>query len=116
MFDESEVGVKVISAFRLGKRKEDFVTNPRPLKVVLESESESQRVLSRTYRLRGQPFYVVRDLCPEDRAKMREALSELRRRKELGETNLKIVDFRVVLKPLKARWKPILLVPLKNHL
>ena len=114
LFDESERGIKVLSAFRLGKRKEDPIENPPPLKVVLESEADCQRVLSRTYRLKGQPFYIARDLSPEDRAKLQEAVTELHRRKQLGEGNLQIVDFRVVSRPQKIRWRPVMLVPLKS--
>ena len=115
MFEESEGGVRVLCAFRLGKRKEDFVTNPRPLKVILESEMECRRILGRTYRLKGQSIYIVRDLSPNDRAKLKEAVCELRKRKELGETNLKIVDFQVVSIPMRTRWKPVFIVPSKDH-
>lgn len=86
-------------------------SNPRPLKVVLESENERTRILSRTNRLKGESYYIVRDLSPEDRMKMRTAVTELKRRKQLGEQNLRIVDFQVVSRTPKARWKPILLVP-----
>ena len=96
LFDESEQGVCIVSAYRLGKKHDDATANPRPLKVVLESESECRRILSRTSRLKGENFFIVQDLSPEDRVKMRTALMELKQRKQLGEENLKIVDFQVV--------------------
>ena len=114
LFDEQEQGVRVISAFRLGKKHDDVATNPRPLKVIFETENEAQRVLKRTFRLRGESYYIVRDLSPEDRIKMRDALTELKSRRLLGEKNLRIVDFQVVVKSPKARWKPVFLVPTRS--
>ena len=113
LFDESEAGVRVLLAFRLGKKNDNVESNPRPLKIILESETECQRVLSRTHRLKGESYYLVRDLCPDDRLKLKEAVSEIKRRRLQGETNLKIVDFRVVSKTPRARWKPVVLIPTK---
>jgi hypothetical protein len=111
LFDVTEPGLHVVSAYRLGKKKEDVIANPRPLKVILESVAECERVFRRTYRLKGEPYYLLRDLCAEDRVKMKEAVEELKRRKQDGEKNLKIVDFQVVQRTVKARWKPVLLEP-----
>jgi hypothetical protein len=112
LFDDGEQGINIVSAFRLGKRKEDPVSSPRPLKVVLDSDTEVGRVLKRLYRIKETPFRVFRDLSPEDRLKMKEAVKELKDRKDQGETDLKIVDFRVVKKKPRVGWKPILLLPL----
>ena len=111
LFDADEPGLRVIAAYRLGRKREDPVTDPRPLKVVLESKEDRDRVLGRTSRLKGESFYVVRDLSPADRERMKLAVEELKRRRENGESNLKIVDFRVVAAPPKARWRPVLLLP-----
>ena len=111
LFDANEPGLKIIAAYRLGRKREDPVLNPRPLKVVLESKEDCKRVFSRTSRLKGEPYYVVRDLSPEDRERMKGALEELKRRRENGESNLRIVDFRVVSVRPRTRWRPVLLVP-----
>ena len=111
LFDAGEPGLRIITAFRLGKKSENIAANPRPLKVVLESKEECLRVLNRTSRLKGEPYFIVRDLSPEDRIRMKTALQELKCRREAGETNLKIVDFRVVRIAPKARWKPVVLLP-----
>ncbi|CAI2737056.1 unnamed protein product, partial [Dicrocoelium dendriticum] len=109
LFDEGEQGINIISAFRLGKKQEDSL-KPRPLKVVFQNEEECRRILLRTSRLKGKPFYVLRDLSPEDRIKMKKAVDELRTRRANGETDLHIVDFRVVRKTPRTRWRPIFLI------
>ena len=52
---------------------------------MLQNAEEVQRVLRRTFRLKGESFFVVRDLSPEDGVKMREAVSELKTRRLKGE-------------------------------
>lgn len=110
LFDQGEEGVTILSAFRLG-RKRDEGDKPRALKIVLASEDEVQRVMKRTGRLKGQPFRILRDLSPEDRIKMRAATQELRERLEAGERDLHIVDFRVVKRKPHIRWKPLAILP-----
>ncbi|CAH8621938.1 unnamed protein product [Dicrocoelium dendriticum] len=110
LFDKGEQGINIVSAFRLGKKQEDISRN-RPLKIVCRDEEECRRILRRTSRLKGEPFYVLRDLSPEDRVKMKKAVEELRTRRGSGETDLHIVDFRVVRRTPKTRWRPILLTP-----
>lgn len=110
LFDENEAGINIVSAFRLGRKPEE-TSKVRPLKVVCQNEEECRRVLRRTGRLKGEPFYVLRDLSPEDRVKMRLAVNELRTRRSNGETDLHIVDFRVVRRTPRSRWKPILIKP-----
>lgn len=114
LFDSGEDGINVLAAYRLGRKTEDD-SKPRPLKLVLKNEDECRRVLRRTYRLKGEPYFVVRDLSPEDRIKMREAVKTLKERRMNGETNLHIVDFRVVQKRPRVVWKPILLKPDQNE-
>ncbi|CAI2738735.1 unnamed protein product [Dicrocoelium dendriticum] len=110
LFDEGEPGINVVSAFRIGRKQEDS-TKSRPLKIVCQNEDECRRILRRTSRLKGESFYVLRDLSPEDRIKMKSAVGELRTRRANGETDLHIVDFRVVPKTPRTRWRPILVLP-----
>ena len=111
LFDDGEDGINVISAFRLGKRSVGVDSVPRPLKVVLKSEQEARRVFARVHRLKGEQFRVLRDLCPEDRIRMREAVRELKERRDNGESNLHIVDFQVVVRRPRVVWHPILISP-----
>ena len=107
--EEVAAAIRVKSAFRLGKRLVDDagVSNSRPLKVVLNTAEEAQALLRRAYRLRGTPVRILRDLSPEDRLRMKEALSELRERRANGETDLFIRDFRVIKRKPKVRWTPL---------
>lgn len=96
--------IRVKGAYRLGKRREDPENNPRPLKIVLNSAEEAKSILKRTYRLKGKPIRILRDLSPEERMKLKGALDELRVRRENGESNLYIQDFRVVKRKPRIRW------------
>ena len=111
LFDQGEDGITVLTAFRLGKKPED-ASKPRPLKVVLASEEEARRVFTRLHRLKGAPYRVLRDLSLEDRLRMRQAVQELKQRRELGEENLHIQDFRVVVRRPRVVWEPVALQPL----
>jgi hypothetical protein len=107
LFDIDEGGINVVTCFRLGRKS----ATPRPLKVVLLDEEECRRVLRRTFRLKGEGYFVVRDLSPEDRVKMRDAVKELKSRRLQGENDLHIVDFRVIQKRPRVGWKPVFLTP-----
>jgi hypothetical protein len=106
----SKGGITVVTAFRLGRKSADLATH-RPLKVVLLDEEECRRVLRRTFRLKGEGYFVVRDLSPEDRVKMREAVKVLKSRRLQGEKDLHIVDFQVVQKRPRVVWEPVFLTP-----
>jgi hypothetical protein len=110
LFEPGEEGINVLTAFRLGRKPENNGT-PRPLKVVLQNEEERRRVLRRTFRLKGETYFVLRDLSPEDRIKMREAVKDLKTRRLNGEKDLHIVDFQVVQKRPRVVWEPVLLEP-----
>ena len=88
LFDPDEEGISVISAFRLGRKSDDPSVSPRPLKVVLGSSEACRRVFSRVHRLKGESYRVLRDLSPENRVRMRQAVQELKERKLNGESNL----------------------------
>lgn len=99
--------IKVKGAYRLGRRHEDVTQNPRPLKIILNSVEESQAIIRRAHRLKGQKVRILRDLSPEDRIKLKQALTELSERRAKGETNLIIRNFRVVKIRPKIRWFPL---------
>lgn len=111
LFELGEPGISVSCAFRLGKKPDDPMSRPRPLKVVVDSENDCLRIFSRIHRLKAEKYRVARDLSPEDRKRMREAVSELKQRRAEGETHLVIQDFRVVRRPHRVGWKPVTLHP-----
>ena len=112
LFDPDEDGINAISAFRLGRKSDDPSVSPRPLKVVLDSSEACRRVFSRVHRLKGESYRVLRDLSPEDRVRMRQAVQELKERKLNGESNLCVVDFRVVVRRPRVVWRPVVLLPM----
>ena len=111
LFDDAEDGINVVSAFRLGKKHADPLSYPRPLKVVLKDSEEARRVFTRTSRLKGLDYRVLRNLCPDDRIRMRDAVQELKQRRSLGENNLQIVDFQVVVRRPRVVWHPVAILP-----
>ncbi|VDP67975.1 unnamed protein product [Echinostoma caproni] len=106
LFDGDEVepaaSIRVKAAFRLGKPRQD--NSPRPLKVVLQAESEAKAILQRTRKLKETPVRFLRDLDPDQRRKLKTALEELRERRAKGETDLCIRDFRVYRNRPQLRW------------
>ena len=106
----------IVNTFRLGKKNADSVTILRPLKVVLESSEDVERILRRTYRLRGERYRILHDLNQEDRLRMRTAVDELKRRKVAGEKDLVIRNFLVLKRPTRIRWKPVFLAPAQQQI
>ena len=101
--------ITVAQIYRLGARP--ITGAPRPLKLVLQAPAAAQWLLSRSYRLRGLPYSLRPDLSPEDRAKRRNAVNELRERTQNGEKDLIIVNFRVVQRRNLLRQSLVISVP-----
>ena len=114
LFDPGENGLHILQAYRLGQENQSSEL-PRPLKIVLESPDECKRVFSRVHRLKGDPLHIQRDLSPEDRWKMKQALLELRRRRDAGENDLRFVNFRVVKRLPRTAWKPLIIYPVASE-
>ena len=91
---------EVESIFRLGAVRND--RKPRPLCVRLNSGETRRRLLSNAKSLKNsatewhKKVFVNPDLTPAQRDKDRAARDELKRRKESGEKNLTIRNFKVV--------------------
>lgn len=95
LLDVDEAGIKVTQVTRIGKREGEL---NRPLRVTFVDEATPRLVLSRLWRLKGMRVNVRPDMEPADRERLKSAVIELKRRTEAGETNLRIVNFRVVTK------------------
>ena len=110
IFEEGEgtlaASIKVTAAFRLGRPRDGG--HPRPLKVVLGALDQARSVFQRVHRLRGDPVRILRDLSLEERQKLKAALCSLQERREKGEVDLVIRDFRVVKSRPKLRWQPLI--------
>lgn len=79
LLNETEPGVRVVRAIRIGKSINDS-SHPRPLKVVLGNKEEAELLLSRGYRLKDTPWAIRPDLTPEEREKQKVAIVELKTR------------------------------------
>jgi len=103
MFHEAGVdSARVESVVRLGKRSSDPSSNPRPLKVVLDTTDNKINLLRRAKNLRRQQeggwekVFVHQDLTPKQREARKLLVAELKERKAAGETNLMIYNGRIV--------------------
>ena len=72
-----------------------------PLKVVLELTEDVERILRRTFRLRGDRYRILQDLNQKEGLRVRAAVDELKRWKVVGETDLVIRNFLVVKHPAR---------------
>ena len=108
-------GTYVVSAIRLGKRQEGPAMagtgsdstatpaapdHPRPLKLVMATEKQQEQVLKMTKNLqnkmRWKNVFLHQDLTPKQREKRHQLVRELKRRREVGESNILIVNNRIV--------------------
>jgi len=102
--DDVEVGQVV----RLGKRLESASSSelqkPRPLKLVFRTEDQRTQVLKSAKNLRREEegvwngVFIHADLTMKERETRRILVSEIKQRKEEGETDLIIAQGRIVKK------------------
>ena len=111
LLDEGEAKGALKRIRREGAKDPDG-KRPRLLHIVLDSAAAAKQLLSRGYRLAGTSISMRPDLCPEDRKRQREAVTELKQRLANGETDLKVVNFRVVHKIPRPLTRPTLLCDL----
>jgi len=94
--------ISVDGMIRLGKRQEDPVNNPRPLRLEVASEEQKERILHQAKNLRDKKaqgwdkIFIHTDLTPKQREKRRLLVIERKRRELAGEKNLIIVNERIV--------------------
>ena len=95
---------KVTKVIRLGKRMTDATSEvkPRPIKMVVESEEQKVKILRSAKNLRllqeggWKDVFIHQDLTLRERAERKKLLSELKTRKENGETGLLLIGNRIV--------------------
>jgi hypothetical protein len=107
MMDSADPAVRIVRLLRLGKRTP---TTSRPMKVVFEDNQIPKLLLTRLWRLKGMKIHVRADIDPEHRVLLRNAIVELRKRRDNGETDLRIVNFHIVHKKAFIN-RPTTLVP-----
>jgi len=98
-------GLSVCNTVRLGRKSTDASAAPRPLRLVLASEEQREKLLKSTKNLKGktawQHVFLHPDLTPAQREKRKALVKEMRQRLQQGEKDLIIVNNRIVTR--KAR-------------
>lgn len=97
-----------IDAFvRLGRKPTADDAKPRPIKLIVSSEQQKDRILARTKNLRNskdtalRKVFVHQDLTPRQRQKRMELVRELKERQAKGEPNLMIINGKIVLRKVQ---------------
>jgi len=97
--------ISVDSLVRLGRKPDDPQNDkPRPVKIVLASEEQKEKVLRQAKNLRGMRdrgwdrVFIHQDLTPKQRAKRQQLVKELREREKNGEKSLLIVNGKIVVR------------------
>ena len=94
--------VSVDSCTRLGKKEENSAAKPRPIKLVVASEEQKDKILRRAKNLKGlvgrglDKVFIHQDLTPTQREKRHRLVQELKERVANGETNLIIINDKIV--------------------
>ena len=104
--------IRPMNIYRLGKRADE---KTRPLKIVLSSEKDVDNMLARSHRLKGLPVRILRDLSPEDRIRLKEAINELREKRATGDNDWIIRDFRLTRRRPRIKWHPLQLQALPGN-
>ena len=100
----SDVSVDLMT--RLGRRPSGDDDKPRPVKLVVASENQKDKILRRSKNLRNlnngkySDVFAHQDLTPNQRERRRQLLQELKTRKDLGETDLVLRNWKIV-----KRWE-----------
>lgn len=103
MFHEADVqNLTVDSVVRLGKKSSDQASNPRPMKVVLNSVEGKSELLKKAKNLRVKEeggwnrVFIHQDLTPKQREARKPLVAELKERKAKGEMDLIIFNGKVI--------------------
>ena len=99
--------VSVSDMVRLGKRPDENTTKPRPIKLTLASEGQKEKILRRSKNLKRnsnglEKVFIHTDLTPKQRERRHQLVQEMKLRQTKGETDLIIVNGKIVKK-----WRPM---------
>lgn len=99
--------VSVNVAIRLGKQPDGPEAKPRPIKILLQSEAQKDKVLKSAKNLRVlrnglEKVFIHQDLTPKQRKIRQQLVKELKERQTQGEQNLIIVGEKIVTRRSKT--------------
>ena len=95
--------VSVNACFRLGKLQQGTDIKPRPVKLVLSSEAQKDKLLFNAKNLKGnsngyEKVFIHQDLTTRQRENRQRLVKEMKARLDQGETNLLIVGDKIVIR------------------
>ena len=99
--------VSVSAAIRLGKQQQEGPeAKPRPIKIILQSEAQKEKVLQNAKNLKAlrnglEKVFIHQDLTPKQREARQQLVKELKGRQAQGEQNLIIVGEKIVTRRQK---------------
>ena len=102
--------ISVQTSYRLGRRDETAGAKPRPMRVIVSSENQKNKVLNFAKNLKHtkhkdlEKVYIHQDLTPKQRQQRAALVLEMKQRQSSGETNLIIVNGKIVVR--RARNTP----------
>jgi hypothetical protein len=92
--------ISISNCVRLGKQPTDQNTKPRPIKLVVVSEGQKDKLLYSAKNLRGRSglngVFIHQDLTPAQRERRHRLVEELKLRQTQGEQNLIIIGNKIV--------------------
>ena len=95
-----EVSVDLI--VRLGKKAADPEAKPRPIRITKASENQKEKILRMTKNLKqwnsSEPdqIFMHQDYTPKQREKRQMLVKEMKQRWTDGETDLILINFKIV--------------------
>jgi len=98
----------VNNIIRLGKRSEISGAAPRPVKLVLVSEEQKDKVLRNAKNLKSMgdkgldKVFLHQDLTPRQREARQILVKEMKERQSKGEQNLAIINGKVIVRKLRV--------------
>jgi len=96
--------VSVTDMVRLGKKNDSGDGKPRPIKLIVASEDQKDKILRSSKNLRSKKdkgydrVFIHQDLTPTQRANRQKLVQELKERRSKGEENLWIVKGKIVVR------------------
>jgi len=94
--------VKAMQIIRLGKKPANATDKPRSIKAVLQSEDQKDKTLKAAKNLKDMKkegwdrVFIQQDLTPKQQEKKKELLGQMKERKEEGEQNLILWNWKII--------------------
>ncbi len=119
LYTNEEMEVPVLKAFRMGQKQnqDEDSGQPRPTKFILKHEEQAKLLMSRKPQLRNNhpTVFFQRDYSPAEREKWRALKTELHRRSNAGERNLRIMNGEITTAQRSFLWRQPITLSFANQ-